>query len=308
MSVGLGITTPALLAGSVVIWGLLFATGLPTLACSLIASGAMVSGLLVLERIAARPGLAPRPAGTLHSDVAFTATTTLVALAMPYLVSIPLGRAAGVALGTASFWPAGLPRPASIVACVLVADFTSYCWHRLQHTTGASWLWRIHSVHHSSRHFDLWMGGRVHPFDALGFTTVGYALLAIVGAPVTAIEIAAFFASMVGAVHHTSADSDCRGFNRIIPFADHHIVHHSILRQDAGNYGNITTLFDQLFGTYRAPTPRKAAPLGSWSLAPDYPQGDFLFQLASPFGHRWARAVATPPARRPHDEDRVAAF
>ena len=84
-------------------------------------------------------------------------------------------------------------------------------------------------------------------------------------------------------------------------------MHHSIRPHDAGNYGNITTVFDQLFGTYRAPTPRKAAPLGAWSLAPDYPQGDFVFQLASPFGRRWARAVAAPARRRRHDDERVAA-
>jgi sterol desaturase/sphingolipid hydroxylase (fatty acid hydroxylase superfamily) len=182
MSIGLAITTPLLLAGSMVVWGLLFATGLPTLACSLIASAAMVSGLLMLERVAPRPGLAPRAAGTLHSDVAFTATTTLVALMIPYVVSIPLGRAAGVALGTGSLWPAGLPRTASVIVCVLVADFTSYWWHRLQHTSGTSWLWRIHSVHHSSRHFDLWMGGRVHPLDA-PVSRPSATLLALVGDP-----------------------------------------------------------------------------------------------------------------------------
>src|SRR5262249_45968276 len=180
-----------------------------------------------------------------------------------------------------SLWPARLPLAVAVVACIVIADFTSYWWHRLQHTTGENFLWRIHSVHHSPRHFDFWMGARVHPLDTLGFTTVAFAFLAVVGAPTTAIEVAAFFAAMVGAVHHTCADSDCRGLNRLIPFADHHIVHHSIQPHDAGNYGNITTLFDTLFGTYRAPTPRNAAPLGAWSLSHDYPQGDILFQIAS---------------------------
>ena len=65
--------------------------------------------------------------------------------------------------------------------------------------------------------------------------------------PTVAIEISAFFASMVGTVHHTRVDTDCRWLNRALPFADHHVVHHSAFPHDAGNYGNITTLFDQLF-------------------------------------------------------------
>jgi sterol desaturase/sphingolipid hydroxylase (fatty acid hydroxylase superfamily) len=147
------------------------------------------------------------------------------------------------------------------------------------------------------------MGARVHPLDTFGFTVVTYAVLAVIGAPVPAIEAAAFFAAMVGAIHHTSADSDCRALNRVVPFADHHIVHHSLLPHDAGNYGNITTLFDTLFGTYRAPTPRNASPCGAYSLAPDYPQGDYAFQMASPFGRHWRRATARRPSRRPVDDD-----
>ena len=60
--------------------------------------------------------------------------------------------------------------------------------------------------------------------------------------------------------------------NRVLPFADHHVVHHSISPHDAGNYGNITTVFDQVFATYRPPTPRSCAAVGAWSLAEDYPR------------------------------------
>jgi sterol desaturase/sphingolipid hydroxylase (fatty acid hydroxylase superfamily) len=138
------------------------------------------------------------------------------------------------------------------------------------------------------------MGARVHPFDTLVFTVVTFGVLAALGAPTVPIEVAAFFAAMVGAVHHTSVDTDCTWLNRVVPFADHHVVHHSILPRDAGNYGNITTLFDQLFASYRAPTPRRCAPVGAWSLAADYPQGRYAFQLLSPFGRFWRRATRAP--------------
>jgi sterol desaturase/sphingolipid hydroxylase (fatty acid hydroxylase superfamily) len=292
------LATPALLATSMLAWIAFWTAGAPSLASSLGASLVMVAGVLFLEHATPRPGLAERPAGTIRSDVAFTAVTTVVAVVAPPLLVVPLGRAAAAALGMAPVWPASLPLWAGTVVAVLVADLTSYWWHRLQHTTGESWLWRLHSVHHSPRHFDFWMGARVHPLDVLGFTIVGYGFLAALGAPSSAIEMSAFFAAMVGAVHHTSIDTDCRWLNRVIPFADHHVVHHSILPHDAGNYGNITTLFDRLFGTYRAPTPRDCAPVGAWSLAEDFPQGAFAFQLLMPFGGFWRRATSPAAPRR----------
>ena len=292
------LVTPGLLAASMVTWIALWTSGLPSVATSLLASLVMVGGILLLEWAIPRPGLDPRPAGTLRSDVAFTATTTLLAIAAPPFVVVPLGHVAGGTLGSAALWPARLPLWASSVAAIVIGDFTSYWWHRLQHTTGDSWLWRLHSVHHSPRHFDFWMGARVHPLDTLVFTIVAFGVLAAIGAPTPAIEIAAFFAAMVGAVHHTAVDTDTRWLNRLVPFADHHVVHHSILPHDAGNYGNITTVFDQLFATYRAPTPRECAPVGAWSLSADYPQGAYAFQILVPFGRFWRRATSPPAGPR----------
>ncbi len=294
------VATPALLAVTMVAWVALWAAGVPSIAASLLGSIVIVAGLLFLEHVTPRPGLDARPAGTLRSDIAFTATTTIVAMVVPALVVVPLARMAASAIGVPAVWPTRLPLWLNVIAAVLFADFMSYWWHRLQHTTGDSWLWRLHSVHHSPRHYDFWMGARVHPFDVVGFTLVGYGVLALLGAPPLVIEIAAFFAAMVGAVHHTSVDTDCGWLNRVVPFADHHIVHHSIAPRDAGNYGNITTLFDQVFATYRIPTPRDSAPVGAWSLADDYPQGAYFFQMFSPFGRFWQRAIAKkdPSANR----------
>lgn len=293
------LATPALLVLSIVVWGALWAAGLSTIEASLLGSIVVVGVMLALERAMPRPALDLRPDGTLRSDVAFTATTTVMAMVVPPFVVVPAVHAAAAAIHVAPIWPVRLPLWASAGAAVVVADFTSYWWHRLQHTTGDSWLWRIHSVHHSPRHYDFWMGARVHPLDVLGFTIVGYGSIAALGCPTPAIAIAAFFAAMVGAIHHTSIDTDCRWLNRVVPFADHHVVHHSIFAHDAGNYGNITTLFDQLFATYRAPTPRDCAPVGAWSLAADYPQGRYGFQMASPFGRFWRRATAKAPTTEP---------
>src|SRR5262245_42883206 len=107
------VATPALLASSTVVWAVLWTSGVPGLAASLATSTLVVAGILVLELTAPRPGLARRASGTLASDIAFTATTTVFAVVLPSLLVVPLGRAAGIRLGTQALWPARLPLWAS---------------------------------------------------------------------------------------------------------------------------------------------------------------------------------------------------
>ena len=281
--------TPAVLLLSTALWLVGFSQGLDSWSASLLGLTAMVSGMAVLDVVLPRPDLPPRPAGSLPVDLCFNALAGLMALVLPTFVYVPLGALASVQLGTASLW-VGLPMWLSAVACVLLVDFLSYWWHRLQHTTGTSWLWRLHSVHHAATHYDFWMGARVHPLDVLGFGLCSYGLLAVLGAPPVALEFAAFLAAIIGAIHHTRARTDCGWMNRLIPMADHHLMHHSANPEHNGNFGNVTTLFDQLYGTWVAPSPRQAPPLGAWSLAEDYPQHELGFLLLSPFGRWWRRA------------------
>ena len=133
------------------------------------------------------------------------------------------------------------------------------------------------------------MGARVHPLDVLGFGLTGYCLVSVLGAPIEALEFTAYFAALIGGVHHTKLQTDCGWFNRIIPMGDHHIMHHSKREEDNGNFGNIFTFFDTLFGTYVEPSPDETPPQGAWSLIDDYPTDQFWFILASPFGRFWKK-------------------
>ena len=287
----LQLTTPALLVGAMWLWLALRSAGHGALPSTLgVATGASLL-LYALEQVLPRPDLARRQPGTLLADLLFNAVTMVSAVIIPALVLLPAAAGLGRAIGLARLWPEALPTWLDVILCVLLVDFTTYWWHRLEHLSGDSWMWRVHSVHHSPKHFDVWMGARVHPVDVLVFGCVGYAFVAALGAPLWVVECTAFWASMVGAVHHTHVATDCGWLNRLIPMADHHAVHHSSAEHENGNFGNITTLFDQLFGSYLAPRPRDATPVGAWSLSPDYPQGDFVFQLLSPFGRYWQRAA-----------------
>jgi sterol desaturase/sphingolipid hydroxylase (fatty acid hydroxylase superfamily) len=285
------LATPAIVLASLPAWLELHARWQEPLACSIALQAVIVVLLVALETLTPHATLGARPPGTLGVIAFYNFAAVAVAVALPSLVFVPLARAAGEALGLTALWPATAPQWLHIAAVVLIVDFNSYWWHRLEHRppAGHEWMWRLHSVHHAPTHFDLWMGPQVHPIDVAIFGLVGYAFVALLGAPPLAIEAGAFFASIVGAVHHLRAETRCGWLNRIIPFGDSHVVHHSRQRQDDGNYGNITTLFDQLFGTYVPPRSDVDA-VGAWSMSPDYPQRDVVFQLLSPFGRHWLRA------------------
>lgn len=286
--------TPALLIGTVLLWLVLVEVGVSTFWSGLIGSIVMMAGMNVGEVVLARTDLPARLPGTMVTDMVYTGITTIAAVFVPTFIYIPLGHAIAESWGLTELW-SGLPRWAAILICIGLIDFTSYWWHRIQHTSGDTFLWRIHSVHHSAIHYDFWMGARVHPIDVLGFALISHGFVALLGLPVEVVEFGAYFAAMVGAVHHTSMQTDCKWLNRIIPMGDHHILHHSLHEEHNGNFGNITTFFDTLFGTYVDPWPEESPPQGAWSLAEDYPQADFWFILLSPWGRFWKRAKRQPP-------------
>ena len=291
------VATPTVLATCLVLWGLGVFTELDSTLCSVMAIGWLVVAMGALEVLLPRTDLPRRPPGLLAADLALNVLAGAIALLLPILFYLPLGTRLAIHMGTTSLWD-GMSPPLAIIVCLLSVDFVGYWWHRLQHTTGESWMWRLHSVHHGSTHFDFWMGARVHPLDVVGFGLCSYGLVALTGAPRFALEFTAFAAAVVGAVHHTRADTDCGWLNRLVPMADHHLMHHSIERQHNGNFGNITTVFDQLFGTWIDPS-KQAPTVGAWSLSSAYPHGDLMFLLLSPFAPWWQRAKAPDQSNMP---------
>lgn len=292
--------TPLIVVGCMPAWFVLHDVWGDPLRCSVALQAAIVALLAALERSIPHPKLAPRPPGTLRVALYYNLSAPLVAVALPSLVYVPLAHAAGDALGTTRCWPASWPLWSQVAAVLLVVDFTSYWWHRLGHRPprGHAWMWRLHAVHHATTHYDVWMGAQVHPLDVAVFGLVGYGLSALLGAPTLAVEAGAFFASIIGAMHHLRAETRCGWLNRIFPFGDHHVVHHSTLPSEDGNYGNVTTLFDQLFGSY-VPPRLDPAPVGSWSLPATYPHREVMSQLLSPMARHWRR-LGLDGAPAPH--------
>jgi len=301
--------TPLFVAACLPVWFALVGAGVPMLGASLCLLAMMVTLTISLERWLPNRRLQARPAGSWHVILFYNGfVSPAVAVALPSLVLVPTARWLGDRLGTTSLWPqTSLAMDLWLV--IILTDFTSYWWHRAEHTLVAwSLPWRLHSVHHAPRFYDFWMGAQVHPVDVVVFGLVGFTLLAALGAPLVALEAGACFAAIIGGIHHLGAETRGGVLNWLIPFADHHAVHHSVRPDENGNYGNITTLFDQLFGSYVEPRPGDESPIGAFSLADGYPDLDLGVQLRSPFSARlWAR-LSRPKPTTPQPPPRPASL
>ena len=164
-----------------------------------------------------------------------------------------------------------------------------YAWHRW--FSHHRLFWFTHESHHLPTEIFVGMPGLgVRPFAVLtvvpvvvGTAAIAYALLHVLGMPMwswTIFQIPLLLSSTLLVTSHSSFMR--RGWlaHRLLaPLAlttpQEHVLHHTVDLQ--GNYGNFTTIWDRLFGTYL--DPRRAEHQGRrYGLAYDR---DFLGTLTA---------------------------
>lgn len=137
---------------------------------------------------------------------------------------------------------------------ILFLDFwAAYLSHFLMHRF--SIFWKFHSVHHSDTMIDVSSALRQHPIETIYrifFQTTGALIL---GVPIWALGIYLLLSAANGQLEHSNigfpenADKLLRYFYTT---PNTHKVHHSIIFTESNsNYGNIFSIWDRIFGTYR---------------------------------------------------------
>lgn len=145
------------------------------------------------------------------------------------------------------------PPAAAIISTVAIRSLATYFVHRASHAI--PWLWRIHRVHHADTALDLSTGLRNHPLElavvvpALAAVTIASGLdpLTLLAYEAVALPFTLW--------SHANLRLDPQWDRRLrllfVTPAMHH-VHHSARRAETdSNYGDVFTLWDRLFGTYR---------------------------------------------------------
>lgn len=224
------------------------------------------------------------------------AGTLLIRLAIPLL-----------AVGTAALaaeWGFGLfhwtetPELAAFLLSLAALDLVVYAQHVAFHKIGL--FWRLHRVHHADTDVDATTGIRFHPGEILISMGIKMGVVALLGAPASAVILFEVVLNAAAMFNHSNirigvlAD---RWLRRLIVTPDMHRVHHSIHRDEHDtNFGFNLSIWDRLFGTYRA-EPREGHEgmrLGLSEYPAPGPQG-LGWSLMNPF---WAKANPDDTRRR----------
>ena len=160
----------------------------------------------------------------------------------------------------------GLPFWLDCLLAVVLLDLAIYWQHRWMHVVPL--LWRLHRLHHSDTGFDVTTGLRFHPFEMALSMAYKLALLAALGAPALAVLVFELLLS-VGALF-THADFALppaldRRLRWLLVTPSMHRIHHSTWQSETdSNYGFHLSIWDRLFGSYRAQprAPEASMPIG----------------------------------------------
>ena len=183
------------------------------------------------------------------------------------------------------FGPIGrLPLGLQVVASIVVFDLAWYWYHRTAHHRPR--LWRVHGAHHTPSQLYVLMHGVFHPFDEI---VVRFVLALVVfrfgGFTPAATFIALVIIGTVGIISHLNADVRLWALNHLFIGPETHRYHHSATHN--GNYGTVTSIWDQLFHTFVF-EPLPPAHLGLTD--PDsYPDPEHFLQVVA-----WPLRTAVP--------------
>ncbi len=214
-------------------------------------------GILLLmacwEMISPRRRLSQRRIGRWAGNLSLVALDALLVRLL-----LPAG-AAGASMWAAAngfglFHWLELGPAASILLSVVLLDLAIYGQHVLFHAVPM--LWRLHMVHHADRDLDVTSGLRFHPIEILLSMLIKMALVALLGAPLLAVVIFEIILNGMAMFNHANIRLPGRvddALRRLIVTPDMHRVHHSVKPEETNsNYGFNLSLWDRIFGTYRA--------------------------------------------------------
>jgi sterol desaturase/sphingolipid hydroxylase (fatty acid hydroxylase superfamily) len=147
-----------------------------------------------------------------------------------------------------------LPVLLEVVASVIIMDAMIYLQHVMVHAVPV--LWRLHRVHHADPDFDVTTGARFHPLEIILSLLIKFAVIIVLGPPVTAVFIFEVLLNATAMFNHGNLRLNKtvdKYLRLLVVTPDMHRVHHSVEADETNsNFGFNLPWWDRLFGTYRA--------------------------------------------------------
>ncbi|MEO6537654.1 MAG: sterol desaturase family protein [Ferruginibacter sp.] len=176
-------------------------------------------------------------------------------------------------------WIQHLPFVLALLIAFFTTDFFQYWAHRIFHNH--VYLWRFHSVHHSTQHMDWLAGSRTHFIDIFFTRAMTFIPLYVLGFSTAVFNVYIIFIAIHAVLIHANTRINFGSLKYIITTPQYHHWHHC---EDPAYYGkNFASIFpfiDMMFGTYYLPG--KVWPAGTGVHESQYPKG-FLKQSIYPF-------------------------
>ncbi|MDX8403901.1 MAG: sterol desaturase family protein [Mariprofundaceae bacterium] len=178
------------------------------------------------------------------------------------------------------------PDWAAVVVAVILLDLLIYAQHLLLHTVPL--LWRLHMVHHADRDIDVTTGLRFHPFEIILSMLIKMSVVVLLGAPALAVLIFEIVLNGMAMFNHSNiclAKTVDTTLRVLFVTPDMHRVHHSIIKHETNsNFGFNLSIWDRLFGTYKA-QPEKGHQGMTIGLSQflDQPAHQLIWMLRLPF-------------------------
>jgi sterol desaturase/sphingolipid hydroxylase (fatty acid hydroxylase superfamily) len=176
-------------------------------------------------------------------------------------------------------WVQQLPFVIELLAAFFITDLFQYWTHRFFHLH--TYLWRFHSVHHSTKHMDWLAGSRTHFIDIFFTRSAAFIPLYVFGFSPVVFNTYVVFMAIHAVLIHTNTRINFGVLKYIIATPQYHHWHHC---EDPKYYGkNFATIFpviDMMFGTYYLPG--NVWPEGTGLHEANYPKGYFK-QMVYPF-------------------------
>lgn len=176
----------------------------------------------------------------------------MAALAVPLVATAAAYYAAEHQIGLLNIldWPAWL----EVAIAIIVLDFAIWFQHLVAHKVPL--LWRLHQVHHADPDIDVTTAIRFHPVEIGASMLWKIVCVLALGASVGAVVLFEILLNACAMFSHANIRLPLaldRVLRLVIVTPDMHRVHHSVARHEHdSNYGFNFSIWDRLFGTYRA--------------------------------------------------------
>lgn len=184
-------------------------------------------------------------------------------------------------LGGIHEWVQNLPFVLELLLALVLTDLFQYWAHRIFHNS--EYLWRFHSIHHSTQNMDWLAGSRTHFVDIFFVRSMSFVPLYVMGFTTLTFNVYIIFIAIHAVLIHANTNIKFGFLKYIITTPQYHHWHHC---EDEEHYGNnfavVFPFIDMVFGTYYLP--KDKWPKGTGLTETSFPKG-FLRQTIYPFLH-----------------------